>query len=216
MSASSGMADSRHPEQIQRVAVIGAGNVGSQLARGLTRAGHQVTVGVRHPERAADLIPLGIAVTDPASAVAGSDVVVLAVPVPALADAVASLGPLSDKVVVDATNAVGIPVPDGHDSVGAYVAGLAPDGFVVKAFNTIGAEHLEDGSVGDAAAFLPIAGADEGRPTVVALARSIGFDVADLGGPECIGMVEDAARLWIHLAFRRGWGRDFGFGVLRP
>jgi hypothetical protein len=29
-------------------------------------------------------------------------------------------------------------------------------------------------------------------------------------------MVEDAARLWIHLAFRCGWGRDFGFGVLRP
>jgi hypothetical protein len=48
------------------------------------------------------------------------------------------------------------------------------------------------------------------------LARAIGFDVADLGGPECVGMVEDAARLWIHLAFRAGWGRDFGFGVLRP
>lgn len=214
MSESVGTAGASHAEPVVRVAVIGAGNVGSRLARGLARAGHRVTVGVRWPERAADLTPGGITVTDPASAVAESGVVVLAVPVPALADAVASLGPLAGKIVVDATNAVGIPVPDGHDSVGAYVAELAPDGFVVKAFNTIGAEHLEDGSVGGAAAFLPIAGADEGRPTVATLARSIGFDVADLGGPECIGMVEDAARLWIHLAFRRGWGRDFGFGVL--
>lgn len=214
MSESVDTAGASHPDQVVRVAVIGAGNVGSALARGLARAGHRVTVGVRRPDRAGDLDSVGIKVTDTASAVADSGVVVLAVPVPALADAVASLGPLAGKVVVDATNAVGIPVPDGHDTVGAYVAVLAPNAFVVKAFNTIGAEHLEDATVDGVAVFLPIAGADEGRPAVVALARSMGFDVADLGGPECIGMVEDAARLWIHLAFRRGWGRDFGFGVL--
>ena len=42
------------------------------------------------------------------------------------------------------------------------------------------------------------------------------FDVADLGGPEAIRIVEDHARLWIHLAFRCGWGRSFGFTVARP
>lgn len=198
-----------------RVAVIGAGNVGRRLARGLYRAHHRVAVGARNPQRAADLVAEGLTVTDPASAVAASDVVILAVPVSALADTVASLGSLRGKIVVDSTNAVGVPVPAGHDTVGAYVASLVPDAYVVKAFNTIGAEHLEDGTVGGTSAFLPVAGADEGRPTVVALARSIGFEVADLGGPECVGMVEDAARLWIHLAFRCGWGRDFGFGVLR-
>jgi predicted dinucleotide-binding enzyme len=198
-----------------RVAVIGAGNVGGRLARGLTRAGHRVTVGSRRPAGAADLASEGIEVIDPATAAARSDVIVLAVPVPALAEAVSSLGSLRGKILVDASNAVGIAIPGGHDTVGAYVAELAPDAFVVKAFNTIGAEHLEDGTVGGTPAFLPIAGADEGRPVVAALARSIGFEVADLGGPECMRMVEDAARLWIHLAFRRGWGRDFGFGVLR-
>jgi len=197
------------------IAVIGAGNVGAHLARGLARAGHRVAVGVREPTRAAHLASDGIAVTDPASATANAEVIVLAVPVLALADAVSSLGPLQGKVVVDATNAVGIAVPDGHATVGAYVAALAPEAFVVKAFNTIGAEHMEDGAVNGTPAFLPIAGADEGRPTVVALAQSIGFDVADLGGVECVAMVEDAARLWIHLALRKGWGRDFGFGVLR-
>ncbi len=199
-----------------RVAVIGAGNVGSNLARGLQRAGHHVAVGVRQPERAAALAEAGIAVTDPAGAAAAAAVIVLAVPVPAIGDAVASLGSLGGKIVVDATNAVSAPVPDGHDTVGAFVASLAPDAHVVKAFNTIGAEHMAGGAVGGTPAFLPIAGSDEGRPTVAALARSIGFEVADLGGPEYVGMVEDAARLWIHLAFRCGWGRDFGFGVLRP
>lgn len=198
------------------IAVIGAGRVGSALARGLHRAGHRVAVGVRDPDKAADLAAGGIAVAPPSEAAAAAAVVVLAVPVDALADAVASIGGAAGTVLVDATNAVGSPVPLGFDTVGAYVASLAPGAKVVKAFNTIGAEHLADGHVGGSRAFLPVAGDDDGRPVVVELARDLGFDVADLGGPESVRMVEDAARLWIHLAFRCGWGRDFGFGVLRP
>jgi hypothetical protein len=86
---------------------------------------------------------------------------------------------------------------------------------VVKAFNTIGAEHLGDGRIEGRALFLPVAGDDAGRPLAVELARSLGFDVADLGGPDAIRLVEDHARLWIHLAFRCGWGRSFGFQVAR-
>lgn len=199
------------------VAVIGAGNVGSRLARGLARIGRRVLVGVRDPSKAADLAALdGIEVRDPAGAASEASLIVLAVPAAALADTIAALGALDGKVLVDATNAVGVPVPGGHDTVAAHVASLAPGAAVVKAFNTIGAEHLEDGSVAGVPAFLPVAGDDRGRPAVVELARAIGFDVADLGGSECVGMVEDAARLWIHLAFRAGWGRGFGFGVLRP
>jgi hypothetical protein len=198
------------------IAVIGAGRVGSALARGLQHAGHRVVAGVRDPDKAADLAADGIGVAPPSEAAAAAAVVVLAVPVDALADAVASIDGAAGKVLVDATNAVGSPVPGGFDTVGAYVASLAPAAKVVKAFNTIGAEHLADGRVAGTPAFLPVAGDDEGRPVVIELATDLGFDVADLGGPESVRMVEDAARLWIHLAFRCGWGRDFGFGVLRP
>ncbi len=65
----------------------------------------------------------------------------------------------------------------------------------MKAFNTIGAEHLAEGGIE---------------------ARSLDFDVADLGGPEATRIAEDHARLWIHLALRCGWGRSFGFTVARP
>jgi hypothetical protein len=85
----------------------------------------------------------------------------------------------------------------------------------VKAFNTIGAEHLGAGRVGGTAAFLPLAGDDDGRGIVAGLARDLGFEVAELGGRDTIRLVEDFARLWIHLAFRCGWGRDFGFAVVR-
>jgi predicted dinucleotide-binding enzyme len=208
--------DTTHQGEPQRVAVIGPGKVGSQLVRGFARAGHQVAVGARDASKAAGLAAIdGVEVLDPVAAAAGAEVVVLAVPLAALTETITGLGDLRGKVLVDATNAVDVPVPDGHATVGAHVAALAPGALVVKAFNTIGAEHLADGTIGGSAVFLPVAGDDEGRPVVVALAASVGFEVADLGGPEAIGLVEDAARLWIHLAFRCGWGRGFAFGVLR-
>jgi 8-hydroxy-5-deazaflavin:NADPH oxidoreductase len=196
------------------VGIIGAGNVGSHLARGLAAAGHRVTVGVRDPSRAPDLGD-DVRIASPAEA-AATGVVVLAVPAAALADTIASLGPLDGTIVVDATNAVGVPLPEGFETLADQVRALAPGAQVVKAFNTVGAEHMEHASIDGRAVFLPVAGDDEGRAVVVELAESLGFDVADLGGPEHFRMVEDAARLWIHLAFRAGWGRDFAFGVLRP
>jgi len=117
---------------------------------------------------------------------------------------------------VDATNAVGIPIPEGHATMGDFVASLVPDGVaVVKAFNTIGVEHLSSGHIGDTKVFLPIAGDDPGRSAVITLAERMGFDTADLGDRNQFWLSEAHAQLWIHLAFRAGWGRDFGFGVVR-
>ena len=204
----------------QRVAVVGPGNVGSQLVRGFSRAGHRVTVGARDTAKASALGDLaGVEVLDPAAAATAADVVVLAVPVRALAETLSGLGDLAGKIVVDATNAVSdacVLAVEGYDTVSDYIAERTPGASVVKAFNSIGAEHLASGSIDGTPVFLPIAGDDDGRPAVIELAGSIGFDVADLGGRDAIVLVEHAARLWIHLAFRCGWGRDFGFGVLRP
>lgn len=203
----------------QRIGIIGAGNVGANLAMGLTRAGHTVTVGVRDLDsdkarrlREADAGPLVGSVQD---AVVDVAVVVLAVPVAALADVLGALPGGSDLVLVDATNAVTEPPPSGFDSVAAYVVARAPEARVVKAFNTIGAEHLRGHGFGVRRPFLPIAGDNEGRQHVARLGIDLGFDVADLGGAEAFRLVEDAARLWIHLAFRAGWGRDFAFEVIR-
>lgn len=202
---------------MSRIAIVGAGSVGRALATGLVRAGHEVVIGVRDPGDAKhhDLSEkLGLCV--PADAVAGSEVVILAVPVAALAEIVPALGLTPGQVLVDATNAVRTPPPNGFATVGAFVASVAPGGIaVVKAFNTIGAEHLGTGRVGDTPAFLTIAGDDAGRSIVASLGTDLGFDVADLGGPDAIAMVEAFARLWIHLAFNRGWGRDFGFAAIR-
>lgn len=139
----------------------------------------------------------------------GADLVVLAVPAGAVAHALEGLVLAPPTVVVDATNAVGGPPPDGHPTMGAHTRSLVPDGVaVVKAFNTIGAEHLATGQVGGTPAFLPIAGDPTGVEIVLPLARAMGFDAVALGGPDAVPLVEDHARLWIHL-MRTGWGRGW-------
>jgi predicted dinucleotide-binding enzyme len=175
---------------MSRIAIVGAGSVGRALATGLERAGHEVVIGVRDPGHARhhDLTTkFGLHV--PADAATGSEVVILAVPVAALAETVPALGLTPGQVLVDATNAVRTPPPDGFATVGAFVASIAPGGVaVVKAFNTIGAEHLGTGRVADTPAFLPIAGDDAGRSIVASLGTDLGFDVAELGGPDAIAM----------------------------
>ena len=73
------------PSGPHSVAIIGAGSVGSHLARGLAGAGHAVTVGVRDAttDRAVALAGAGVTLASPEDAAAGADVVVLAVPRPA-------------------------------------------------------------------------------------------------------------------------------------
>lgn len=196
-----------------RIAVIGAGSVGRSLATAFARAGHDVVVGVRAPDdpKHADL---GLALAAPAEAAAGAEVAVLAVPAASVVDAVPALALQPGTVVVDAANALAAPPAGGHATLADLVASLVPEGVtVVKAFNTIGAEHLATGTVDGTPALLPVAGPADAAATVVELARSIGFDAVEVGGPEAYAIVEAHARLWIAL-MRRGWGRDFGFAVV--
>ncbi|MEM7276052.1 MAG: NAD(P)-binding domain-containing protein [Actinomycetota bacterium] len=201
----------------QRVAVIGGGSVGGALARGLATAGHQVVVGVRGPtDDRHDELRASVPVVSTTEAVTDAETIILAVPAAAVAEVVPTLGCRTGQVVIDATNAVGRPVPDGHATMADLVTSLLDEGVAfVKAFNTIGAEHLGDGRFDQGAAFLPIAGDPAGLAAATELGTDLGFEVADLGDRSAVGLVEDHARLWIHLAFARQWGRDFGFTVVR-
>jgi predicted dinucleotide-binding enzyme len=191
------------------IGIIGAGSVGRALGHGLTGAGHRILYGVRQPDdtRHSDLE--GVVGVEVAARPA---IVLLTVPAAAVGDIVPSLALTAGQVLVDVTNAARAPVPDGFDTMGAYTASLVSPGVaVVKAFNTIGAEHLANGLVEGRPAFLPIAGDMTGVEVIVPLAEQLGFNPAMLGGREAFGLVEAHAALWIHLAFRCGWGRGFAF-----
>ena len=199
---------------MMRVAIIGAGSVGRAVGTGMVTAGHTVVFGVRNPgdQRYADLSSVGTI----GAAVDGADVLVLAVPADAVPVTVPTLGPRAGQVVIDATNAVRSAVPDGFATMGDLVASLVPSGVqVAKAFNTVGAEHLSNGSTPQGKVFLPIAGDSDAAAAALALATSMGFDAVVLGGRDRFEMLEQHARLWIHLAFGCGWGRGFAFTAVR-
>lgn len=194
------------------IAIIGAGSVGTALATAFRRVGHQVRVGLRDPDGPRHVDVEGR--TGMAEAVRGAQLVVLAVPASALGDLVPTLQLAPPTIVVDASNAVAGPAPGGAPTVGAFVRSAVPEAVpVVKAFNTIGAEHMVDGRVAGQRAFLPVAGDEAGLDTVVDLARTIGFDAVAVGGIDAIELVEHHARLWIQL-MREGMGRDFGFALI--
>jgi len=203
------------------IAIVGAGRVGCALAGGWRKAGHKVMLAVRDPAgaKAAELRAEGYEVAAASQAAAAADVVVLAVPWPALADTVKSLGALAGKILVDATNPLN---PDmtlaiGHDdSAGETVARLAPGARVVKAFNTTGANNMADTRYGPARLMMLVAGDDgQAKGSVMKLADDLGFEAVDAGPLAMSRHLEPLAMVWIKLATAQQMGRDFGFALLR-
>lgn len=203
------------------IVIVGAGNVGKALAAGWLKAGHKVTLAVRNPGKSdlAALTKAGAAVAAPKDAAAAGDVIVLAVPWPALADAVKGLGPLTGKTVIDATNPL-TPTLDlalgFTDSAGETVARLAPGARVVKAFNTTGAGNMAESRYPSGKLAMMLAGDDAAaKKTVASLAADLGFEPVDVGPLAMSRHLEAMAMLWIKLAYAQGLGMNFGFGILR-
>ena len=86
-----------------KIAVIGAGSVGSTLGHAWQRRGHDVTYGVRNPgdDKYASL---GAAVATNDQAAADADVVAVCTPWQGTRQAVQSCGELTGKVLIDCTN----------------------------------------------------------------------------------------------------------------
>ncbi|SEQ40942.1 hypothetical protein SAMN05421756_103370 [Microlunatus flavus] len=177
----------------QTIGFIGAGNIGSQLARLAVRTGHDVVLAnSRGPETLVDLVAeLGHharAATRSEAAAAG-DVVVVSTPLAAVGTLPVDL--LAGKVVVDTNNYY--PQRDGHvaalDEGTTTSSELLADHLVgarvVKAFNHIGSRFLtKDAKPAGAERrrAVAIAGDDAAAKRIVAdLVDQLGFDVVDAG-----------------------------------
>ena len=171
-----------------RIGIIGSGNIGGTLTRRLSALGHDVTVAnTRGPDSLADLASeTGATPATPQEAVAGAELVMIAVPL----RAVPELPDLDGKLVVDANNYYPgrdgqIEAIEGGAASSRWVADQLPGARVVKAFNTIQWSHLLErgrpaGEPGRIA--LPVAGDDaDAKATVMALVESLGFDAVDGG-----------------------------------
>jgi 8-hydroxy-5-deazaflavin:NADPH oxidoreductase len=178
---------------VKTIGLIGAGNIGSQVARAAIASGYDVVLSnSRGPETLADLVaelgPRARAGTSEAAAAAG-DLVVVAVPLKAIGDI--PVEPLVGKVVIDANNYY--PRRDGNiaalddDSVTSseLLQARLSGARVVKAFNHIYARQITtDGTPPGTRnrRALAIAGDDPvAKVRVAELIDGFGFDVVDAG-----------------------------------
>lgn len=208
-----------------RISIIGAGAVGAALAEGWARAGHAITLGVRDtskPENVALAEKAGAALTSIAASIEGADVVAFAVPWSAAEDALAALGDLGGKVLIDATNplefkdnALHLVQPDGV-SGGERVAGWAQNARVVKTLNQVGAEMMSAEKTMPAKPCMFIAGDDEDAVGAAStLVEDLGFESLHAGALTQARHLENFAMVWINQAIFRGFGRSWAFGALR-
>jgi predicted dinucleotide-binding enzyme len=155
-----------------------------------------------------------------AEAVAASDVILLATPWGAARAAVESAGDLSGKILIDAVNPLA-PRLEGLElgtttSASEQIAGWARGARVVKSFNTVGANIMENEKFSGGAPVLFYCGDDaEAKRVVHGLAAELGFDARDAGPLKQARVLEPFAMLWISLAVQYGYGRDIAFQFLQ-
>jgi predicted dinucleotide-binding enzyme len=176
-----------------RIGVIGAGHIGATTARLFAEAGHEVKIAnSRGIESLAEEFEDddGIEPATVEDAADFGEIVLLAIPLKAYTELPAD--ELADTIVIDATNYY--PGRDGQieeldtdavtstELIGRHLYGSR----LVKAFNTLAADTLEDEggrAAGDHSRLAMLVSADdEGAKTeVMDLIDEIGFDPFDLG-----------------------------------
>lgn len=196
-----------------KIAVLGAGNVGKTLGQRWKDSGHSVVYGVRRPDGCADQAAI-------AASVFGAEAVVLAVTWSGVPEVLRAAGDLSGKVLIDATNPIkadfsGLEL-GLNDSGGELVARLAPGAKVVKAFNSIGFNIMDDPAFPQGAASLFMAGDDADAKALTAeLGKALGFESVDVGPLTQSRGLEALAWLWISMAVMHGYGREIAFNLVK-
>lgn len=193
------------------VAVIGTGDVGGSVGRALARDGHRVWFGSRQPQAGQAGGDGAGTVTTVAEAISHADVVVLAVPGPAVDGFAAEHGAkLAGKLVVDATNRLGGSGP-AHSA--QTFAEHAPAARYARAFNTLGYENFERPQFAGVTADLFFTSPDADRATVEALIRAVGLNPVHLG-VDNHDTLDGLLWAWWTLAVDRGHSRHIAFKLL--
>ena len=187
------------------VTIIGTGTMGQAIAGLVVKGGGT---------------PQLLGQADAATAVAG-DVVVLAVPHPAVAGILAERGEqLAGKVVVDITNPVNFETFDSlvvpaDSSKAAEIAAALPSSHVVKAFNTNFGGTLVAGTVGTDPTTVLVAGDDaDAKSAVTAIVTAAGLRAIDAGALSRARELEAIGFLQITLAAAEKISWVGGFAVV--
>ena len=200
--------------------ILGSGDVGKTLALGFKRHGHTVTIGSREGTKLTDWsAEHGIPEAPFAGAVAGAEVVVLAVAGRVAEELVASLADaLAGKIVLDATNPIaGAPVggilpffSGPNDSLMERLQAKAPEADFVKCFSCVGNALMVDPVLPQKPTMFICGNNAEAKQRAADILTDFGWETADFGAVESARAIEPLCMLWCIPGMRGGsWMHAF-------
>ncbi|MBV9559668.1 MAG: NAD(P)-binding domain-containing protein [Bradyrhizobium sp.] len=205
-----------------KIGILGAGNLGTGLAKRLIGRGHDVMLSfskdVKQLAKAADSVSARSG--QAAEAADFADVLILCPPWSAVPQAVGQAGSLANKIIWDCTNPLKADLSGlllgFSTSAGEEVARLMPAAKVVKAIPPF-AELLH--SPASAEAVRPavfVCGDDaDAKETVSRLVSDISAEPIDAGPLSTARLTEPASLLLVQLAYKQGLGPRIGTGLLK-
>jgi 8-hydroxy-5-deazaflavin:NADPH oxidoreductase len=216
------MAESSHPHP-KRYGVLGSGEVGQTLAKGLASNGFEVRIGTRSPGKLAKFSrSTGIKEGGFPEVAAWAHAVVFAVLGKAAMEAVELAGAknLKGKLVIDTTNPISDDPPvDGvlryftgpNQSLMEQLQEAHPEILFVKAFNSVGSALMVHPMLSGGPPTMFYCGNDAGAKAEVArLLEHLGWEGADMGSAVAARALEPLAQLWCIPGFRENdWMHAF-------
>jgi predicted dinucleotide-binding enzyme len=212
------------------IGVIGAGNMGAALGKLWAKAGHQVIFSYSRDEDKLREIATSAGMTAKAgtiqAAVAESDVILLAVWLPSLEEALHTAGSLAGKIIITCVSGlqpdftgqtIGLET-DLKISVAETIQQLVPNAKVVEAFNTTFAEIIASDSRQFGSDFPSVfyCGNDiEAKQIVAGLIEECGYEAVDAGNLIVARTLETLATAWVQFAVSSQLFPNLGLKALR-
>ena len=208
---------------IHRYGVLGSGQVGQTLAKGLKQHGYQVMIGSRTPAKLAEFgTAAGIATGTFAEVAKWAEGLVLAVGGDVASTALEAVGraSLKGKLVIDVTNPIAKEPPqDGvlrfftgpNDSLMERLQKAFPEARFVKAFSCIGSAYMVNPSFPGGKPTMFYCGNDAAaKQDVARLLEQFGFELSDMGTATAARAIEPLCQLWCLPGLREGkWNHAF-------
>lgn len=192
-----------------RFGVLGSGEVGQVLAKGLKDHGYEVRIGSRTPAKLAEYSKeTGISAGTFAEVGRWGEALVLSVKGDAAEQVLGLVGrdQVAGKLVIDTTNPLTGDAPEQgvlrsftgpNESLMERLQRAFPEGRFVKAFSCVGSARMVDPDFGGVRPTMFYCGDDAQAKAIVArVLDQFGWDAADMGGAIAARAIEPLAVLW--------------------
>jgi predicted dinucleotide-binding enzyme len=211
---------------MQKIAILGSGQVGDALAKGFLSFGHAVMRGSREPsklEKWKQEAQGDASIGTLADAAGWAEVIVLAVKGTAAEEAIEQAGPanLAGKTVLDATNPISNEPPDrgvlryftnANESLMERLQRKAPEARFVKAFNSVGAAFMVSPQFNPKPTMFICGDDASAKAEATEILTRFGWEAVDMGGVEVARPIEALCQLWCAPGFlKQDWAHAFKY-----